>query len=119
MHAEVVEQVVGRADEIALGLMNEYAPAGLALAFEAGERPVYLSGFGLARVGSSVPVQPETVFRIGSISKTMTAIGIMQLWEQGKLQLDDPVNRYLKHYQLSHRDPSAPQATIRHLLTHT
>ena len=48
---------------------------------------------------------PETVFRIGSISKTFTTAGIMQLWEQGKLDLDDPVNDYLKDYKVLHDDP--------------
>ncbi|MFH7025428.1 MAG: serine hydrolase domain-containing protein [Heteroscytonema crispum UTEX LB 1556] len=43
----------------------------------------------------------------------------MQLWEQGKFQLDDSINKYLKAYQVKHRDPNAPPVTFRHLLTHT
>jgi CubicO group peptidase (beta-lactamase class C family) len=59
------------------------------------------------------------VFRIGSISKTFTAIGLMQLWEEGRFGLDDPVNGYLRAFQVRHRDPDAPPVTFRHLLTHT
>jgi len=68
--------------------------------------------------GRSRGVAPETVFRIASISKTMTAIGIMQLRDEGRLDLDEPVNAYLKAFTV---EPPAggPAVTIRHLLTHT
>jgi CubicO group peptidase (beta-lactamase class C family) len=63
-------------------------------------------------------VAPETVFRIASISKTMTAIGVLQLRDAGHVDLDEPVNRYLKAFTV---DPpaGAPAVTLRHLLTHT
>lgn len=56
----------------------------------------------------------HSVMRVASISKTFTAIGLMQLWEQGRFDLDEPANRHLKAYQLSRDD-----VTFRHLLTHT
>jgi CubicO group peptidase (beta-lactamase class C family) len=49
----------------------------------------------------------------------MTAIGIMQLWEQGKLDLDDPANKHLRSFKLESKDKSWPPITIKHLLTHT
>jgi len=64
-------------------------------------------------------VTADTVFRIMSISKTFTAVALMQLWEQGKFQLDDPINQHLKGIRVEHPDLNAPPITIRHLLTHT
>jgi CubicO group peptidase (beta-lactamase class C family) len=63
-------------------------------------------------------IAPETVFRIASITKTMTAIGLMQLRDRGLFELDDPVNDYLKGLRV---EPPAngPPVIFRHLLTHT
>jgi CubicO group peptidase (beta-lactamase class C family) len=72
-----------------------------------------------ANVRQEQSVTQEMVFRIASISKTITAIGLMQLWEQGKFQLDAPVNEYLNAYHLKLPDPHVPPVTFRHLLTHT
>jgi CubicO group peptidase (beta-lactamase class C family) len=58
------------------------------------------------------------VFRIASISKTLTAIGVMQLRDKGLFQLDDAVNNYLKGFRIV-SPPGAPEVTFRHLLTHT
>jgi len=74
----------------------------------------YMKGFGLADVQKKMKVTPDTAFRIASISKTFTAIGIMQLWEQGKLNLDDPIH---KHLPWEPRKQTEPQ-TIRHVLMH-
>jgi CubicO group peptidase (beta-lactamase class C family) len=49
----------------------------------------------------------------------MTAIGVMQLWEQGKFQLDDSVNDHLKSFKIETKAKSSPPITIKHLLTHT
>jgi len=74
---------------------------------------------GRADLASGVPVSEHTVFRIGSITKTMTAIAVMQLWEAGLIDLDAPAGDYLRAYRLILRDPGFRQPTIRHLLTHT
>jgi len=69
---------------------------------------------GRADVARSIDVDEHTVVRVASISKTFTAIGLMQLWEQGRFDLDEPANRFLTAYRLSRDD-----VTFRHLLTHT
>jgi len=74
---------------------------------------------GSADLESGVPVSEITVFRIASITKTMTAIAIMQLWEAGLIDLDAPAGDYLRAYRLILRDPHFRQPTIRQLLTHT
>ncbi len=77
-------------------------------------KPVFRKGFGLANREWNIPNDPETKFRIGSITKQFTATAILQLAEVGKLSIDDPVSKYYT---------DAPAAwsgiTIRHLLTHT
>jgi CubicO group peptidase (beta-lactamase class C family) len=74
---------------------------------------------GLADIASNTPVTEETVFRVGSVTKTFTAIAVMQLWEQGLVDLDAPANDYLSAYRLVPAKQSFRPATIRHLLTHT
>ena len=74
---------------------------------------------GRADLASGVPVTEHTVFRIASITKTMTAIAVMQLWEAGLIDLDAPASDYLRAYRLILRDPRFRQPTIRQLLTHT
>jgi D-alanyl-D-alanine carboxypeptidase len=77
-------------------------------------KPVLREAFGLANREFNIPATPDTVFRIGSTTKQFTAAAVMQLVEQGKLGLDDPIARYY---------PAAPLSwsgvTLRHLLSHT
>jgi CubicO group peptidase (beta-lactamase class C family) len=79
----------------------------------------FFSGQGLADIDSDTPITEDTVFRIASITKTFTAIAVMQLWEQGLVDLDAPANRYLRAYQLIPARTGFRPATVRHLLTHT
>jgi len=119
MSEESIVSTLEKMDDILVEAMNEYTLPGLAVGIVRRGELVYVKGLGYADIEERTPVEAETVFRIGSISKTFTAIGVMQLYEQGRLQLDDPVNDYLKTYRVQHRDPNAPPVTIRHLLTHT
>lgn len=75
--------------------------------------PVFQQGFGLADVANKTPVTPTTLFRIGSITKPLTAIAIMQLAEAGKLNLDTPVVAYLPDFAVN------SQITVRQLLSHS
>ena len=70
-------------------------------------------GYGLANHSEELPNDPSTIFRIGSVTKQFTALAIMQLQEQGKLDVQDVVHAYLPDY------PHGDQITIHHLLTHT
>ncbi|MCZ2122335.1 MAG: beta-lactamase family protein [Anaerolineales bacterium] len=74
-------------------------------------------GLGVTSVESPLPVTPDTLFQIGSISKTFTGTILMQLAEQGKVQLDAPVKKYIKDFKLKDKTVEK-QVTIRHLLTH-
>lgn len=74
---------------------------------------------GFADVDARTPVTADTVFPIASITKTFTGVAVMQLWEQGLIDLDAPANEYLRAFRLVPADPSWRPATVRHLLTHT
>jgi CubicO group peptidase (beta-lactamase class C family) len=90
---------------------------GVALGIVKGDRIVYLKGYGQADP-SGRPVTPQTPFIIGSITKTFTALAIMQLVEAGKVELDAPVQRYIPWFRTA--DPKASaQITVRMLINQT
>ena len=76
------------------GQMRRLSIPGVSLAIVEGDRIVYQRGFGRARPGGEVPT-PQTPFFIGSLTKSFTALAVMQLVEAGKIDLDAPVQRYL------------------------
>ena len=81
---------------------------------------IYYHGFGVANIEDSIPVTKNTIFRLASVTKIFTTLGIMQLLEQGKIKsLDDPVNDYLTKGKVIPKNKEWPAITFRHLLTHT
>lgn len=100
---------------VAAALAADRVP-GAALVIVQGDRVVHARSFGTD--GAGRPVTPATPFLLGSMSKSFTALLVLQLVEQGKLDLDAPVQRYLPWFRVA--DPqAAAQITIRHLLHHT
>jgi CubicO group peptidase (beta-lactamase class C family) len=83
------------------------------------QRLVWARGFGFANVASKVPMTPQTKMRMASHSKLFTATAIMQLREQGKLHLDDPVSKHLTWFAVKSTRPDDPPITIEELLTHS
>jgi CubicO group peptidase (beta-lactamase class C family) len=100
-------------------ILNRRPAVGLGLGVVQEGRLEYFSGHGLADIPSRRQITQDTVFRVGSITKTFTAIAVMQLWERGLVDLDAPANHYLRAYKLVPARASFRPATIRHLLTHT
>lgn len=94
--------------------MEKQRIPGAALLVSRGGKIVRAQGYGLANVELQVAVKPETIFQSGSMGKQFTATAIMMLVEDGKISLDDPLNKYFP-------DSPAPwkQVTIRELLSHT
>jgi CubicO group peptidase (beta-lactamase class C family) len=90
---------------------------GLALGIVEGDRIVYVRGFGTAD-DSGTEVTPQTPFIIGSVSKSLTALAVMQLVEANKIELDAPVQRYLPWFRVADEKASA-EITVRHLLNQT
>jgi CubicO group peptidase (beta-lactamase class C family)/D-alanyl-D-alanine dipeptidase len=89
---------------------------GLSIALVDGPETVWTRGFGLARVSDSLPASARTIYRVGSVTKLFTALGVMQEVEQGRLDLDAPVSRYLPDFAPTNQWNSA--ITLRQLLTH-
>jgi len=86
-----------RARQVANAVLARGIP-GLAVAVAVDGRVVYAEGFGYADLEQRVPAWPSTKFRIGSISKPLTAVALMQLVEQRKIDLDAPVQKYLPSF---------------------
>ena len=102
-----------QADAILAKAVPADAP-GVAVVVAQHGKVLYQAGRGLADVEARTPITPDTVFRLGSITKQFTSAAILKLVEQGKVSLDDPLTKYLPGYP-------APggTATVRQLLNHT
>ncbi|MDF2703775.1 MAG: beta-lactamase [Rubrobacteraceae bacterium] len=100
-------------------ILNRWPAVGLAVGVVRDGSLESFYGHGVADIASGTPVTENTVFRIGSITKTITAVAVMQLWEQGLVELDAPANDYLRAYRLVPAKARWRPATVRHLLTHT
>jgi D-alanyl-D-alanine carboxypeptidase len=91
---------------------------GVVVGVVADDELIWSQGFGLANISSNQAMTADTKFRMASHSKLFTATAIMQLREQGKLRLDDPVSEYLNWFLVQPADPEDPPITIEQLLTH-
>lgn len=99
------------------GLFSAAYPAdgpGAAVRIETGGEVVLRKGYGMADLELGVAIEPDMVFRLGSITKQFTAAAVLMLVEEGKVELDAPVSAYLPDY-----DGPAAGVTIHQLLTHT
>ena len=91
---------------------------GVAVGVVADQDLVWSTGYGYADVAAKRPMTAETKFRMAAHSKLFTATAIMQLREEGKLRLDDPVVKYLPWFRIKPAAPDDPPITIEQLLTH-
>jgi CubicO group peptidase (beta-lactamase class C family) len=83
------------------------------------QKPVWSKGFGYADVEKKTPATPSTIFSICSISKLFTSTAVMQLRDQGKLRLDDPIKQHLPWFNIKDKYSDAPEITIQAVLTHS
>lgn len=112
-HESAWEQVVACAEA---AMKTHGVPGAVVGILHQGE--IKTAGLGVTHVEHPLPVTPDTLFQIGSITKTYTATAIMRLVEQGKLALDEPVRTYVPDFAVVDEDTSA-RVTLWHLLTHT
>jgi CubicO group peptidase (beta-lactamase class C family) len=101
-----------QADAIVAAAFPADGPGGAVIVTRGGET-LYAAGRGLADVQTRRPITPDSVFRLGSITKQFTAAVILQLVQEGRISLDDPVSRFFPDYP----QPGA-SATVRQLLNH-
>jgi CubicO group peptidase (beta-lactamase class C family) len=106
------------ADKFFAKQMDKLDIPGVVFIFVQGDEVIYAKGYGYANLEQKTPMDAaNTVVRIGSISKSFVATAVMQLVEQGKLDLHADVNQYLTAFQLEDTYPEP--VTLAHLLTHT
>jgi CubicO group peptidase (beta-lactamase class C family) len=110
-----------------LALLSAWIEAQMAYAEQPGlsvgivhdQELVWARGFGWADMERQEPADPHTLYRIASITKLFTATALLQLRDAGRLQLDDPLQKYLPWFTLRESEHSHYPVTIRHLITHT
>jgi D-alanyl-D-alanine carboxypeptidase len=105
--AAFVESVAGSAIE-------KDGVVGMSIGVARHDQVLYRGGFGMANAELQVPASADTVYRIGSITKEFTAAGVLLLVQEGKISLDDPLEKFLPEYPVKGRE-----ITVRHLLQHT
>lgn len=104
----------GELEQVVRAELLEKNVPGAAVAIMSGDRIIFAKGFGVSNVETNAPVTPDTLFQIGSITKTFTAVAVLTLAEEGKLKLDAPVGDYAKGLS-----PKLAGVTLHQLLSHT
>ncbi len=92
---------------------------GISVAIVADQEVIWSKGYGLADIKKKTPATPQTIYSICSITKLFTSIAIMQLYEQGKLRLDDSLATILPERHIRQQFSDSGPITIRSLLTHS
>jgi CubicO group peptidase (beta-lactamase class C family) len=110
---------IARAREFILDTMAVLRAPGAAITVIRDGRMIWSEGFGLADIEQQVPVTPLTRFRVGSVSKSLTSVALGMLVEQGRLDLDAPIQRYVpsfpeKPWPITTRELAGHLAGIRH-----
>lgn len=113
-----VEAVTRQVQALVQHEMREQKLAGLSIALVSDQRVVWAQGFGWADAKAKQPATPQTLYRVGSISKLFTATAVMQLVEQGRLKLDEPVQQVLPEFNPRSRFADSRRITPRQLLSH-
>jgi len=101
-----------RIDELFRPVAGGKSP-GASVAVVRNGQVIFMKAYGMADVAKRVDNSPGTIFRLASITKTFTAVAVLQLIEGGKLKLDDPLSKYIVDF------PNAEKILISHLLSHT
>ena len=111
-----LQPVFQKLDEFIARHMNELGAPGMTVALADKKGLIRASQYGFADVKAAVPVKPDTLFEIGSISKSFVGIATVQLSDEGKLDLQKPVKEYLPWLRI---ESTYSPITTHHLLSHT
>jgi len=114
-----VAQALSLLDAWTAHSVMQQRPPSVALTVVHGDRPIWTRVFGYADAAARTAATPQTLYRVGSITKTFTALAILQLHEGGKLRLDDRVRDHVETTAIPVRDAGLLDVMIRELLTHS
>lgn len=114
IHAQQKEIDAGELERTALAELTETKTPGAAVVVVSGDRVVFAKGFGVANIETGVPVTPDTLFRIGTITAIFTAAALVSLADEGRLKLDEPIGKYVRGL-----NSRLSQVNAHQLLTHT
>jgi CubicO group peptidase (beta-lactamase class C family) len=92
---------------------------GLSVAVVYDQDLLWAKGFGYADLEKKIPADSKTIYRMASVTKPFTATMLMQLRDQGKLQLDDPLQKHLPEFKIKCRYKDCPSITLRQISSHT
>ncbi len=116
----------GTGYEVMVAYLNNYIErsmkknkvVGLSIALVDDQEVVWARGFGYADLAEGIPATKNTLYRVGSISKLITATAVMQLAQAGHVDIDAPVNVYLPEFTIKSRFPDTVAITARNIMTH-
>ena len=114
-------------DAILQGYIDEDLASGVIAYVYHDNDVAYLKALGRMNIENHVPMQSDTIFRIASMTKPITTVAVMKLFEEGLLSLDDPISKYIPEFKnptvleagSTTPIPAKREITIRHLLSHT
>jgi CubicO group peptidase (beta-lactamase class C family) len=104
-------------DAVVQEIIARWEIPGLGIGIVEGNEIIYAKGFGVQSLDSGAPVTLDSIFCVASIAKCFVATAVVQLAEQGKISLDEPLVQYLPYFKLD--DDRCLQITIRQMLSHT
>ncbi|UCG86191.1 MAG: serine hydrolase [Gemmatimonadota bacterium] len=117
LEAQDREELALALDSYIEAVMERLEIPGLTLAVTRGEEVVYTGAFGVRSLESGEPMRAEYLFHMASVSKPFVATAVLQLAEQGRIDLDEPVVTYLPYFELA--DERYREITVRQMLNHT
>ena len=110
--------ITGELSQLVQGAVEGAGVTGLSVALVDDQEIVWSEGFGYADKAEGVEATPETVYQVASISKLFTATAIMQLVEEGEIDIDQPLQTYVPEFSINSRFPEAGPITPRDVMTH-
>jgi CubicO group peptidase (beta-lactamase class C family) len=118
-HNERFKTTIQSTTEFILQEMEESNAVGLSIALVSDDEVVWAQGFGWQDMKNDIPATADSVYMIASITKTLTAVSLLKLYEQGIVDLDTPAIQYLPEFDIAPRFPLQMQEiTVRRLLNH-
>jgi CubicO group peptidase (beta-lactamase class C family) len=116
--APSIADVVAKIDENFEKNLVKQKIVGMSVVIVHDQDVLLAKGYGYADLACKTPANPQTVYRVGSITKVFTALAVMQLRDAGKLNLDDPIEKYLPEFKIKSRFPDARPVTFRQVASH-